>query len=65
MNARIVNNNLAEIRMLSLRQSADYMGVGINTARKLGKEIGAIRHYGRRVVLDKNVIDKYLDNLEG
>lgn len=51
-------------RMLDIEQASSYMGIGKTLARQKLKEIKAERHIGRRVVYDKEIIDKYLDNLK-
>ena len=49
------------IRLISVKEAADYMGVGYNTARHVCEECGAILHIGYRVLVDLHVLDKYLD----
>ena len=53
----------AEKRMLSLEEAAQYIGQGAYRTRHYMDEIGASRKIGRRVVFDKNVIDRALDQL--
>lgn len=49
-------------RMLSEIQVRAYTGLGRNSVRKLGEEIGAIKKYGRRILYDRKVIDEFFDN---
>ncbi len=57
-----MNTSIADKRMLSEKESARYCGLGRSSIRKLGAEIGAVQHYGRRVLYDRTVLDAYLDS---
>lgn len=48
-------------RMLSIKEAAAYCGLGINRTREWMDVIGATRHFGARVLFDRNVIDAALD----
>ncbi len=48
-------------RMLVEKQALAYTGLGRSSLRKLASEIRAVRHVGRRVLYDKNVLDEYFD----
>lgn len=52
-----------EKRMLSIPEAENYCGLGRNGTRRLAEQAGAIRKYGRRVLVDREAIDKALDNL--
>ena len=53
---------LENIRMLTLRQAAQYTGTGLNTCRAWCDEIGATRKFSDKCVrFDKTVIDAALD----
>lgn len=62
MQARTINLEF-EIRMLDVKQLANYMGIGTSNARIVGEEMGALKRIGRRVLYDKKIVDKYLDEL--
>ena len=62
MNAKISHTATAP-RLLSTPQMCDYLGMGRNSALQFCKEIRATRHIGRRVVHDRDVIDRHLDML--
>lgn len=55
-----VNENA---RLLSLALAASYIGIGRNNARAWLEEINAARRFGARVVYDRRVIDKALDDM--
>lgn len=57
----VMNTN--ELRLLDTDQLRAYTSLGRNNAMKLGEEIGAKIKIGKRVLWDKNKIDKYLDSL--
>ena len=53
--------DIDNIRMLTLKQAAQYSGIGLNTCRAWCDEIGATRKFSDRVVrFDKQVIDEAL-----
>lgn len=62
MQKRIVNEN-AEKRLLSIAEAAQYIGQGETRTRSYMEEIGAVRKMGRRVLFDRAVIDRALDEL--
>lgn len=51
------------IRLLSERQLCVYTGLGRNKAREFGEKCGAKKKIGGRVLFDKNIIDKAIDEL--
>jgi hypothetical protein len=51
------------VRMLTLKQAAQYAGIGVSTCRAWCDKIGATTKFSAKIVrFDKNVIDKALDN---
>lgn len=61
MNKQKVTGNIAEKRLLNIKEVSSYIGVGQTQARQYMKEIGAIKRFGRRVLFDKTVIDAALN----
>ncbi len=59
--AEATKDETLKVRMLSEIQAQAYTGLGRCSIRKLGAEIGAIKHFGRRVLYDRVIIDKYFD----
>lgn len=53
------NNNIA----VGVDQLQAMLGVGRNTADKIGKDAGAVIHIGRRKLFNVSKIQKYLDNI--
>ncbi len=52
-------------RLLNMREYLDYVGLGHTKGREWAKEIGAVKHIGRRTFFDVTIIDKALDELAG
>ena len=48
-------------RLLSINQFMLYSGMGRNRATDFAKEHGWTVQFGRRVFVDKNAFDKYID----
>lgn len=59
----IPNETVLEKRLLSAREAAAYIGQGTTNARVWLESIGARRNFGRRVVYDKVVIDRAIDEM--
>lgn len=57
----VIGYSLEGKRMLSVTEMETYTGLGRNAARKFAEEAGALRKYGRRVLIDKAALDKALD----
>lgn len=57
----VVGYSLEGKRMLSVSEMETYTGLGRNAARKFAEDAGALRKYGRRVLIDKAVLDRALD----
>lgn len=49
-------------RMLSEKEARIYTGLGRNSVRNLAEKIGAIHHYGRRILYDRWIIDEYFNS---
>lgn len=54
---------IGEKRLLNIEEVCAYTGMGKTKARKYMDEISATRHFGKKVVFDKTVIDGALDIL--
>lgn len=50
-------------RLLTLEEFIHYTSLGRVKGRAWAKEIGALKHIGRRVYFDRVVIDKVLDEI--
>lgn len=51
-------------RLLNLEEFILYTSMGRVKGKAWAKEIGAMKHIGRRVVFDRVVIDRVLDEIE-
>jgi len=51
---------LSEKALLDDRNLAEYLDCGLSTARKISREAGAERWFGRTKRNDRQLIDKYL-----
>lgn len=58
-----MKKNETTARLLSLSELQDYLSLGRNKAIEWGKSIKADVHIGRRVLYDRVVIDKVLDEM--
>ncbi len=56
-------SNVIGKRLLTEREATAYVGQGTTRAREWFKKIGARRNFGRRVLYDKVVIDRALDEM--
>ena len=63
MRARRIPNG--EGRLLSTKELMDYLRIGRNNAMIFGAEAGARVQIGRRVLYDRRIIDKALDEITG
>ena len=61
MKKQNVTGNISEKRMLNMKEVCIYTGIGKSRARQYMEEIGATKHFGRRVLFDKNIIDAALN----
>lgn len=58
-----MKKNETTARLLHLNELQIYIGLGRNKAIEWGKSIKADVHIGRRVLYDRVVIDKVLDEM--
>lgn len=63
MRVRERSGGLSEKRLLDAAEVAEYTGLGRNTARKFAEEAGALKRYGKRVLFDRIVLDKAIDQM--
>ena len=63
MARRVDRIEFSEKRMLSTSEMANYVGLGRDAAREFAESAGAMRKYGRRVLFDRKVLDKALDDM--
>ncbi len=61
MRGRNVSEGMEGKRMLGIEEAAKYVGLGKVVTRAWMDEIGATRKFGRRVLFDKVIIDRALD----
>jgi len=54
---------LKDRRMLSIRDAMAYCSLGRNKTYELCDQIGALRKLGKRVLIDKRVLDAYFDKM--
>lgn len=54
---------LKEKRMLSIDEACFYTGMGRTACRAWLDQIGAVKKIGKRVICDREVIDKALDTM--
>lgn len=65
MKKRNITNPDSEKRLVCISDFAAYIGVGRNTALKLGEEIGCKVKIGKRVLFDLKKADQYFNSLTG
>lgn len=46
-----------------MKEFCEYVGLGPNKGLEWGREIGAIKHIGRRTLVDREIVDRAIDNL--
>lgn len=56
------NENAIAVNMDQLQAM---LGVGRNTADKIGKDAGAVMHVGRRKLFNVGKVQRYLDRISG
>lgn len=54
--------NLDGKRLLDVKELAAYTGLGLTRAAEYGKALGAVYRIGRRVLYDRKIIDRAIDN---
>ena len=65
MNERTRTDTFEGKRLLSVEELAKYVGLGRHSARQFAEENGAVKRYGKRVLFDRVVIDRALDQMSG
>ena len=63
MNKQIENQQISK-RFVNLREWANVLGVGIATARKAARVIGAEKRVGSRCIYDLQVLDDYFEKAD-
>lgn len=64
MNSRTNNEPISSKRNLNKAEACTYLGLGMGSMMKLCSDIGAVHRVGKRVLIDRIVIDRYLDSLQ-
>ncbi len=49
-------------RLFSLSEGCIYTGTGRTSFRAFAENIGAVKHFGKRVLFDRKIIDAALDS---
>lgn len=65
MRKRQIMNDLPDLsnrRLLSAIEGRNYLSMGKTTFEKFANEIGAVKRFGRRVLYDKEIIDRALSD---
>lgn len=65
MKHRTMTAEARDSRLIDTDELRIYLNIGRNNAMKFGEEIGAKVRIGRRVLWDKQVIDKYISSIAG
>ena len=65
MKNRTILNHEGEKRLVGINDFTTYLGVGRNTAIKLGDEIGCKIKIGKRTLYDLRKTDQYFNSLTG
>ena len=65
MRKRISDGTFDNKRMLSVTEAQEYSGLGRTQLRSLAENSGAVKRCGRRVLIDRIVLDRALDSLPG
>ncbi len=63
MNKDLINITPTNSRLLGIKELMQYLNVGRNSALKFAEESQSKIKIGRRVLYDKNKIDKYINKL--
>lgn len=58
------NIDISQKRMLSVTEAQAYTGLGATYLRKWAAEVGALKKIGKRVLIDKHVLDAVIDTIE-
>lgn len=54
---------ITQRRLISTRECAEYLGTGTQRARAIAEKIGAVRWIGSRILIDRVVLDRWIDGL--
>lgn len=63
MRLRETTQNLTDKRLLSPSEACIYSGLGRSKMRELAEQAGAVKRFGRRVLIDKVKLDAAIDEL--
>lgn len=63
MNARTLTQETQETRYFDIAGLRNYLSLGAASCRNIAADAGAVVRYGKRVLYDKALIDKYLDEM--
>lgn len=55
--------NISSKRLLTMKEACFYTGMGRTKCRSFADQIGAVRKFGSRVLIDRIVIDKALNDM--
>lgn len=56
--------DISQKKMLSTKEAMSYYGLSRVYLRAWATKLGAVKKIGRRVFYDKNIIDKFVEQLE-
>lgn len=59
------NSDASAARLIDTATLCSYLSLGRHSAQEFAKKAGAERRFGKRLLYDKHVIDKALDELGG
>ena len=59
-----MTNDFDNRRFLNMKEVPAYTSLGVTRATQLAKECGAVKRYGKRILVDRKILDKALDDLE-
>lgn len=65
MKRRTMTAETKDSRLMDTDELRVYLNIGRNNAMKFGEEVGAKVRIGRRVLWDKQVIDKHISSIAG
>lgn len=52
-------NDVGTALLLSVEDAAKLFSLGVESMRRLARECGAVRRYGKRVLVDRSAVEKY------
>ena len=62
MNRRNNDTPINQKRMITLEEASIYLSVGMNSIRAIAEKASAIKKYGRRILVDRIMLDSAIDN---